>query len=410
MHGPLTAPTPRGRGFDVIAWIFLGLMTAAFWQAPGTQDVGAWLDWAKSVAGHGLVAGYAEAGSDYPPLAFLILDFANQLAPLTQRTFFALKLLNALALIATLLVAARWSREQTLPWLLVAAVFVNAVWHIYIDVWYAPLLLLAMWNLSRERWLGFACAFSLAVFVKWQPLVLAPFLLFHLLGRVRLHTLVMRVVIPAAILALAMFFVFGAGVTDAFARALSHSFLSGNATNLPWISTYALRLLLPETGGLAHGHVEYLHVAGLAITVHKLFFFAGYLPLCVRHARGPKTFLRTLTYCILGFLWYYGFNIGVHENHLFVPAILAAILYWKLPALRLPCLIIITMNSINLILFYGISGEGLGFSRVAGIDITVPVALLNVVFIIYFCRFVWRHDANLFGESSPHTGKAAGNS
>ena len=47
--------------------------------------------------------------------------------------------------------------------------------------------------------------------------------------------------------------------------------------------------------------------------------------------------------------------------------------------------------NLNLLLFYGISGQGPGDSRVIGIDVTVPLAVLAVAFYVWMWRLL-RHQ------------------
>ena len=89
---------------------------------------------------------------------------------------------------------------------------------------------------------------------------------------------------------------------------------------------------------------------------------------------------------LLGFLAYFALNTGVHENHLFFPALLAVLLIWLQPRTRWPAAAVVAISSINLLLFGGIDGGGLPFSRAVADrwDMALPMALVNVVFIATF--------------------------
>ena len=91
---------------------------------------------------------------------------------------------------------------------------------------------------------------------------------------------------------------------------------------------------------------------------------------------------------MLGYLCYFTFYTGVHENHLFLIAILAVVLYWREENWRVNAVILLLMANINLFLFYGVDGH-LHFPRsFARIDIALPLAILNVLFFIYLCGAV----------------------
>jgi hypothetical protein len=119
------------------------------------------------------------------------------------------------------------------------------------------------------------------------------------------------------------------------------------------------------------------------VLIPKLLFWTTYLLLLVLFFRYEKNFTNLLIFSVLGYLSYFTFNTGVHENHLFLVAILAVVLYWRKENWRVNAVILLLMANINLFLLYGVDGD-LHFPRsFAGIDIALPQAILNVLFFIY---------------------------
>jgi hypothetical protein len=83
---------------------------------------------------------------------------------------------------------------------------------------------------------------------------------------------------------------------------------------------------------------------------------------------------------------------GVHENHWFVPSFLAiALLQYGRQWLKVAVAVGVIAN-LNLLLFYGISGHGLDFTRVVGIDVTVPLAAVAVAMYFWLATVVRRMD------------------
>ena len=124
------------------------------------------------------------------------------------------------------------------------------------------------------------------------------------------------------------------------------------------------------------------------LIIPKLLFWTTYLLLLALFFRCEKTFTNLLIFSAPGYLCYFTFNTGVHENHLFLVTILAVVLYWREESWRANAVILLLMANINLFLFYGVDGD-LHFPWLfAGVDIALPLAVLNVLFFIYLCGAV----------------------
>src|SRR5262249_38730241 len=185
-------------------------------------------------------------------------------------------------------------------------------------------------------------------------------------------------------------------VLRAFQAALSHKNLSGNALNLNWIVTYFLHTLRPnQFGGLQNGLATYILTESWKITlIPRLLFFSTYLLTLFVFVRREKDFKNLVLFSIIGVLCYYTFNIGVHENHLFLVAVLAVILLWLDASYRGTAVVLILMSNINLFLFYGTDGILLRYERLfLGIDTSLPLAFFNVLYFLFLFGWV------LFGEA-----------
>jgi len=74
------------------------------------------------------------------------------------------------------------------------------------------------------------------------------------------------------------------------------------------------------------------------------------------------------------------FNLGVHENHLFLAVILSLLLAHAQPSLRWLAIYLALAFNVNLLFSYGVTGHASLPHVIAGaVDITVVPALLNTL-------------------------------
>src|SRR5438477_1466966 len=53
--------------------LLANLVAVSFFFSPGTGDVSIWGNWIREISSYGVIGGFAHTGTDYPPLAFIIL-------------------------------------------------------------------------------------------------------------------------------------------------------------------------------------------------------------------------------------------------------------------------------------------------------------------------------------------------
>lgn len=385
MHAETARVGPSRRLiFGLLLVGVLGAVTA-FSRFPGTEDVPTfWLRWAELVASQGLREGYRAAFADYPPGLFFVYALADVLFG-TVSPFVLVKGAIIVGLVAGALVYFSWS--QSLGWTvaLLFALLLNSVALGYMDVLYLGPLFGSLWAMKNGRTVFAGLCFALAVILKWQPLVIAPFFLVQASGlsierrqtpRVwagALGRLALGAALPAA---LSLVLVDPAMIWRAFSLATSHRALSLQALNANWL----IELFLYSRQGGAHVY-EVTVGAGL-VTTMRLFFYAAYGLVFGLFAIKPRRFDEFLWFACVGFLTYFLLNVGVHENHLFVPMVLAFLL---------PCagrgesaavvVFLAAMANVNLLIFYGIEGspllQGANMLIASGI-----FALANCIFVI----------------------------
>ena len=374
------------------------LLAFHFLAAPGTGDVDDKLRWMRNIVAHGLVGGFQVSADDYPPGTYIVLAALTKIAPhVGIGSFIAYKLSIVAFLLFSSLIAWRWTRNGWFAIALHLALIVDSVVMGYNDVYFVAPLLLALWALQARQIVRFAVLFTLTCLMKWQPLILLPVLLSYavLTMTTREHRrrdvarLGGKIVLLPAVMLVATFALFGPEFLVAFRRATSENFLSANALNVHWIVTEALAWWNPQRFSFGPDtHRQFLRIPSAPLlTLVKLPFAAISLGILAQFVRGPRTFVTMLHYAYVGYIAYFLFNTSVHENHL-VPAVVLAGLLWTMDRRYGPLFLITTvMLNLNVLLFYRLDG----FPRlpvvIDGLDLALPLAILNVALFVVLLVF-----------------------
>lgn len=384
--------------------LLLNLVAVSFFFSPGTGDVGTWARWMREIDTNGLLGGYMQSDTDYPPLSFALLAIVSRTATaLEVSRFVVLKLSILIFLFGTAAGFYLFTRNLLLTAALEFSLILNSVGLGYLDIYFAPFLIAGLFLLQRGNFnLGFAL-FTISCLIKWQPLIIAPFVCIYVFthrkeGAPEQDRHLKRQVIPFAIggaIALALLLIFGLKVFDALNRSMTrHAFLSGYALNFAWLQTWALHLINPDKyGALQSGEIDiFMTRDPLIVWPDKILFYLSYAAVLIAFARQPKTFERLLVYSMLGYLAYFSFNIGVHENHLFLICCLAWILVFVDQDQLLRAINLSIAANANLFLFFGAFGQRLN-PMFAGIDITLIFAAANLCLFAGFLLHTFKTDA-----------------
>jgi hypothetical protein len=385
----------------MVLGVYLYLLTA-----PGTTDVtDYWLRWIGLMREHGLVEGYRLASSDYTPLSFIILYVMARTADaLHASTFLLLKIgITAFALSGAL-VFWWWSRNLWRTTAFLLAIMLNSVAQGYLDALYLPPLLLALIALQRRSLTIAGLFLSVAVAVKWQPLMIAPFFVLEACRspsgptagtrRLALDRTVLPAIgrlslgaLPVVVLGAGAFG--GGALAASFKQAMSHVALSYQALNLNWI----IQLVTYDVRGLSDLPYFQMRPPATLVWLAKAVFATAYGFLVIAFWRSARTFADFLWYASVGALAYFTLNTGVHENHLFLAMVLAFALCCVESSLALPMATLTTMAAnINLLLFYGLDGRTV-FQTPLFDAVTVLFSALNTAFIalcLWQVRARWR--------------------
>ncbi len=303
----------------------------------------------------GLVGGFVHSGTDYPPLALIILATVARCADAFGMTvFLALKWSLFIFLLATAASFYWLSRNLILTAALELSLILNSVALGYLDIYFAPFLIATFFCLQRGHFKMGVLMFAISCSIKWQPLLIAPFICIYVIsvageglsGRDKAYKRIFPFIIAALVVVLPMVMIFGAG-------AIINSLQQNGEIDL--IQTRDTLLMLPE----------------------KILFYLSYGAILIAFALQKKTFKQLIVYSMLGYLSYFLFNTGAHENHLFPIACLAWILVFIDSSQLVRAINLSIAANINLFLFAGAFGQGVR-CVIAGLDITLLFALANL--------------------------------
>jgi hypothetical protein len=402
----------------VLVIILLVIVALLPLHSPGTGDVNYWVEWIQAMERDGFIAGYIPV---YPPMAWVLLQgVAFSYHALNIEMFLAIKWSLVVFLLLTSGIFLLWTRNLLLTALLHLSLILSSVSLGYLDIWLAPTILLAFWALKERKIFLFSVLFTISCLIKQTPLILAPFLVVYVIRetggikqwKTTLTVLLRDAVLPAAVLVGTTALAFGQRLWESFLVAGIHTGLTGNALNYNWFVAYILHLIQPDRFGPIQGLggvVDYIGILEWSasdwpiVGIPRFLFALFYLSALLIFMRRANSFENLVRFTIVGYMAYFTFNIGVHENHLFLAGFLAFVLCWVNPRDVYTTLILALITNINLFLFYGITG-GYPYQRQIGMDITVPLALFNVVFfLVFWATACWRKNLDSEADDVPES-------
>ena len=368
------------------------IMSLSFFNFPGTTDVDIFKHWINNVTQYGLVKGYVANDEAYPPICSMILFCVSKISSFLGITIMAsFKGSLLIFLLSTSLAVLLWTKDILVASMMQLSLVLNTMALGYIDIYFAPSLVLAFWALKQKKMPLFSVFFTISCLTKWQPVIVLPIIFIHITGveslsdfkSVDWKQLFVSAVLPGLLVFFVFVCFFGREMVAAFDEATSDVTLSGNAANMPWIVTHFLHYLAPERyGPLIAGQASYI-IPNLQLALpFRLIFYFTYILTMLSSITCKKNFINLLIYSVVGFLCYSTFNTGVHENHLFVPCVLGLLLYGENRKYLNTAIVIALLFNINMFIFYGIDGKAFPFNRVAGVDVALLLSISSVIFFL----------------------------
>jgi hypothetical protein len=411
-QSPAEPTRPNWSGIGLL--LLVNLIALSLLYSPGTGDVAIWRTWIDQMSAFGLVGGFVHSGTDYPPLSLIILETVSQCSDAFGITvFLALKWSLFIFLITTAASFYWFSRDLVLTAALELSLILNSVALGYLDIYFAPFLIAAFFCLQRGHLKLGVLMLAVSCSIKWQPLLIAPFVCIYVIaaageglsGRDKAFKRALPFIIAALVVALPIVMMFGAGaIINSLQRATTrHNFISGYALNFGWLHTWALHLLSPEKyGSLQNGEIDLIQTRdAMVLLPEKILFYLSYATILIAFALQKKTFKQLIVYSMLGYLSYFLFNTGVHENHLFPIACLAWILVFIDSGQLVRAINFSIAANINLFVFFGVFGQRVP-CVIAGLDLTLLFALANIgLFVGLILHALKSDDFEFWGRQSP---------
>jgi hypothetical protein len=110
--------------------------------------------------------------------------------------------------------------------------------------------------------------------------------------------------------------------------------------------------------------------------VLKAIFEGAYACILISFIRRHASFVDLLQATLIAMLAYFSLNPGVHENHLFLAAVLALVYLQERPEELWLCVFVIVTAVLNPILFYGLDGQGLPYVDIPHNGSVTPYLIL----------------------------------
>ena len=376
-------------------WIALLMMVMAlivFFKSQGTGDMGIWMRWLDYAQQYGLREGFQMQMDMYPPFT-LILQIAMQRICPVLTVSAILRLANTFYLFLSALVIHLLYKDIKFTavsfWGLILSVNLR-----YLDIEMVPFIVLAFYFLSKEKYVLSGIFFSLLCLIKFQPLIILPFVVIYFVDvldaeekkfklYIRIKN-VMKMAIPAIFVGGGVLLIYRESLIQALYRAL---FKSGNTVspqgfNLGWVIQYWIEKYHADLfGPLNDGRIWTILDAPSSYYLFRYIFMVIYaVTAIIMLLHRKKDYVSLLKCSLVGYTAYYVYNSGVHENHLFLGMILMMLLYIEEPSKNNYYRMIMynVIFNANLYVFYVMRCDRV----IAGVfDTTLVLAIFNVIYL-----------------------------
>lgn len=378
--------------WECVALLMMIMISLTFFNSPGTGDMNIWSAWLDYAKQYGLREGFRMQGDMYPPFAIILQAAMQKIWP-GLSNFVVLRLTNTLYLFLSALVIHMLYKDAQVTLIFFWGFILSANLG-YLDIEMVPFMILAFYFMSKEKYVLSGIFFSLLCLIKFQPLIIFPFIFIYFVDvldakekKFKLHISIKNILqmsIPAILIGGGVLLIYRKALIKALYRALFDSgyVISPNGLNLGWIIQYWIKKYHADLfGPLDGGWIGIVWNAPASYLSFKYIFIVIYaVAAIVMLLHRQKDYVLLLKCSLVGYTAYYVYNCGVHENHLFVGMILMMLLYIKEPTKNNYYRMIMynVIFNINLFVFYVI-----GFSRVINgvLDPTLILAIFNVIYL-----------------------------
>lgn len=395
------------------------LISVVFIPSRGTTDVPVWVEFVEQIRKIDKCVSLQDClhmasrydVSNYPPGYTVAMYLLNNAPGIRQTSaFIAVKTIIFLFYLLSLASVVFYARSiSASKQVLVGAAFlfvsatsllINAMGLGYVDVFMIPFFILGALFIKKKQYYIAGICITLSVLMKWQPLIIVPFILLHvyLSGRFRGVVLFMG----GAASTLLLMNIFTPNLFSVLQKPTSFAFgdrIISAAPNIPWIFVY----ILQKTGFSKYiGGYEMVYVyadqashpiLSLFYDVFRFSFIAYYGMLLYRYftkyRETPARYDHMLLFIVFVMFGYFILSSHVHENHLLLGVVSALLLVIENPTRTYRELFIATniVATFSMVVFYGVFGEPFVPMIPWGTSI---VTIGAVVTAAWFARFAYR--------------------
>ena len=387
--------------------IVIFYLSLVFFSAEGTQNYLAWVYYLDLANAFGITDGYAYRVDTYPPFSHLILKlFYNFFSLLGLEVFSIIKISMIFFLYTSSLIIYFYSKSLKIAIFFIFSYVVCTLGSIDLDIFYGLFLILAFIALKKEKIILFSIFYCISILMKWQPIILAPFLMIYI-AEVNIKSFSIKSFIDAfkslnfqnllksflvvLIFVLICFVTYGfLPIVKSFYVSLNHNYLSGNALNFNWFITWLLQLV---EGRSYEGRILftkiYSHYPNYVYLGTVIFFLIYFSILLIFSFKKRRNIEDLYFFCALAFFAVFIFNKGAHSNHLFGATLLFILLFIENRKWIFHAITTVMISNANIIMFYGINGSGKRLGVINNsFDLTLILTILNVFYFLYLLYLV----------------------
>lgn len=334
-----------------------------------------WLKWLELGRALGPVYAYAADHSDYPPLTMALLWSGGALfSGIATEPFIQIKLTLILTLATSTAMYFWFSRNALLTAIFLTVHVIGVIGLAYLDIFAGLWILAAFLLLVRGSPEGFVVLFACAMLTKWQPLIMAPVVALYLLQQKDARNIGSLFFWPLIFLAIASVFdvhlVLQAWLK--LQRAISGSFFNAYALGMQGLLDAAIRpiavigAIQQQDATLSlqrYEAIDALTRIGTSVWssarfwIFQALFGFFYLYTLWRFVKSNRQINDLLRSAVQVYIIYFVFRHGVHENHLYMPALLALILAARQRAYLRDAVILNLLHNLNMVYYYGFNGS-----------------------------------------------------
>jgi hypothetical protein len=379
------------------------ILTFILLPSKGTGDLPngflLWLERAESI---GFVESFNRTITAYPPFYILIPFLLTKFFGFSF--FVSYKIFLLIGLIFLTISIYRISKSVLISVTAYILLLVPTIGLGYGDVFLSALVLLSIKYSLLDKPFVSGVLFSLAVSLKFTPLILLPvigLILFNNNGGFKNISIVFGkyvgfsggvLIFPTFICAIFSPFSY----LENLKLALLNGYLSGQAFNLGWLITAYRELFGIESERmLVPGVIRFTYIdvhSGLYVAM-KYSATLIVLVYLLTKINVILDFATALKISIVVLWIYYTIAPGVHENHLLIISSFC-IFIWNLRNFEGYIFsFVLILSIVNPIIFYGLTGETPLLRKIFGIDYTIILSGLNlIIFCIYFIVVLFRRN------------------